>query len=212
MFLDLALNYIKNNDSDYYSTYIKTASIDNDENKALSIMIDACEKADVIYKNAFQKESGFITKIVIKTLKVAQAALATMLLKSPFRVALAYNALHLVIKKLEEIERKNEILEKRKKFPLTEKKRIFNELKSGYGKGKWKKIDDMTYSFTDPETSEEFGLEIFKSGNEFKANILVDDSIFNAITHNDINKNDTQIFKNIIQKTFGIRIEKFKER
>jgi len=75
-------------------------------NKADPIVLEACEivlqtisKVDALYKQSnFDKESGFITNIMIKTLEVAQKLLSTLLVKSPMKVGVAYNAMHNVIK------------------------------------------------------------------------------------------------------------------
>lgn len=44
------------------------------------------------------KQAGVITKIMLKSLQIAQTALLGLLFKSPVRVGLAYNTLHSVIK------------------------------------------------------------------------------------------------------------------
>ena len=74
--------------------------------KSCEIAIEAAIKADELSK---QKTAGLLNKILIKTLKIAQAALAIFLLKSPFKVGLAYNALHNVIKYLEHEEKKEKL-------------------------------------------------------------------------------------------------------
>lgn len=97
-----------NNLSKRYSklNFWKTSSKnqDNDEivDEATKIYVDAILHADSLYKQAeFSKNSGFITKIILKTLKIAQKMLATLLFKSPLKVGIAYNAMHNVIKYLE---------------------------------------------------------------------------------------------------------------
>lgn len=74
--------------------------------QSCEIVVKAAIKADELSK---QKTAGLLNKVLIKTLKIAQAALALFLLKSPFRIGLAYNALHNVIKFLEREEKKEKL-------------------------------------------------------------------------------------------------------
>jgi hypothetical protein len=237
MFLNATLSHIiENDDCGVYSSHIaflakksktstlfetssklKIAASENHLNDpiisdTLKIIINACNEADILYKNSFKKEAGFITKVIIKTLKVAQAALATMLLKSPVRVAIAYNALHFVIKHLESLEKKSDITNKKKLYPLTEKKRITKELQQGLGKKKWKKIDNSNWIFEDPTVKEEYGLEIFKDNNKFVANTIVDDYAENTVTVIDNTTSAEQTFKNKIEKIFGIKLDIVEEK
>lgn len=83
----------------------KTASkeeVDEIVLEATRIAYDAVQQADFLLKQSnFEKESSLLTKIVLKTLKVAQKMLAGLLLKNPLKVGIAYNAMHNVIKFLE---------------------------------------------------------------------------------------------------------------
>jgi hypothetical protein len=91
----------------------KTASkrqIDKEVLDATKIVIDAILQVDSLMKQAnFDKNASFITKIMIKTLKIAQKILAALLVTSPLKVGIAYNAMHNVIKYLEKSLLKKEI-------------------------------------------------------------------------------------------------------
>ena len=96
---------------------IIASKIDDELFDACKIAVDACRKADNLLnqKKAFSKDAGFITKAVLKILKLAQGSLAFLLLKSPLRVAFAYTALHTVIKYLEKEHKKEEQKQKKDK-------------------------------------------------------------------------------------------------
>jgi hypothetical protein len=55
-----------------------------------------------IIKTASLEKEAFALGIVLKALKFAAIALSTLLLKSPLRVAIAYNSLSKLIKAIEE--------------------------------------------------------------------------------------------------------------
>lgn len=70
--------------------------------EATKIVVDAAIQFDFLSKQSnFEKESGLITNIMLKTLKIAQKILAGLLLKSPLKIGIAYNAMHNAIKFLE---------------------------------------------------------------------------------------------------------------
>lgn len=82
-------------------------SVDNDVLVATETIIQAALQADNLLKQAdFDREAGLITKVIIKTLQVAQKVLAGLLITSPVKVGIAYNAMHNVIKFLEKEMRK----------------------------------------------------------------------------------------------------------
>ena len=85
--------------------WFKTANkIEEDEIvlEATKVFLENVLHADQFLKQThFEKKSKFVTKIIIKTLKVALKILAGLLLKNPFKVGIAYNAMHNVIKHLE---------------------------------------------------------------------------------------------------------------
>jgi hypothetical protein len=96
---------------------VKTTNVDSDVLDSLEILVKASLEADFIYENetklAAKKEKkppvkGFVNKLVLKTLKVAEGMLAIMILKNPIKMGLAYNALHFAIKWLEEDIRKKQ--------------------------------------------------------------------------------------------------------
>lgn len=77
-------------------------NVDDVVKEATKVYMDAILSVDSLLKQAdFEKNSGFVTKVIVKTLKVAQKMLATMLIKNPVKVGIAYNAMHNVIKFLE---------------------------------------------------------------------------------------------------------------
>jgi len=93
----------------------KNASISQEPDKeileATKIVIDAAIQFDILCKqSSFEKESGLISNIMLKTLKIAQKVLAGLLLSSPLKIGIAYNAMHNVIKFLE--KKKIKLIEK----------------------------------------------------------------------------------------------------
>jgi len=85
-----------------YRVASKKEDVDDIVMKATLTAIDAVFQADILFKQAnFDKEAGMITKIILKTLKIAQKILAGLLIKSPLKVGIAYNAMHNVIKFIE---------------------------------------------------------------------------------------------------------------
>ena len=85
-----------------WKTSSKNKEIDENVLRSLEIVVKASLDADFLLNQKLKFSAGdFLNKILIKTLKIAQASLATLLFKTPFRVGLAYNALHHVIKFLE---------------------------------------------------------------------------------------------------------------
>ena len=69
---------------------------------ALEIVVRAGMDADGMQGMSKSiKTAGFINRMMIKALKIAQKILAVLLLKSPFKIGIAYNALHNAIKFLE---------------------------------------------------------------------------------------------------------------
>jgi hypothetical protein len=83
-----------------------------------SIVLDSCDialsaalDADYYQYNQDFRVAGMVTKLMLKSLKIAQGILALMLIKSPLKVAVAYNALHWVI---QSIEKKENIVEEKK--------------------------------------------------------------------------------------------------
>jgi hypothetical protein len=81
-----------------------------------SVVIDSCEiaikaaiEADYYANNQDFKFAGIVTKLMLKSLKIAQGVLSLMLIKSPLKVAIAYNALHWVINLIEGKENKEHI-------------------------------------------------------------------------------------------------------
>jgi hypothetical protein len=118
--LDLCIFELLNNDKEYtyrkalsvlsqkYSRvekkYIiaKNTNVDSDILEATKIIVEASLQADILLKQSkFVKDATILTKIILKTLKIAQKILAGLLLKSPLKIGIAYNALHNVIKFLE---------------------------------------------------------------------------------------------------------------
>ena len=118
--LDLIVSELLENDVDNLYRYslgylgqrysrlnkLRIATIKEEPDKyvleATKVLIDAAIQFDTLYKQSnFEKESGLITNIMIKTLKISQKILAGLLLISPLKVGIAYNALHNVIKFLE---------------------------------------------------------------------------------------------------------------
>ena len=92
------------------------SDVNEDVLEVLEIVVKASLDADFLLNQRVKfSASDFLNKVVIKTLKVAQTALATLLFKTPFRVGLAYNALHSVIKYLDREMKKKQKLEKKKK-------------------------------------------------------------------------------------------------
>jgi hypothetical protein len=84
--------------------------------KTTELVLENIIEADFLFKQAeHYKEAGFIMNIIIKTLKIAQKMLAALLFQSPFRVGIAYNALHSVIKFFEQKKKKEELQKKEKK-------------------------------------------------------------------------------------------------
>jgi hypothetical protein len=78
--------------------------------------IDECEqltKTATEKKDEPEPEMDFYTKAVLKTLKVAQTMLIGLMPKSPWKIAIAYNALHFTIKYVEK-EMRAKALEKQK--------------------------------------------------------------------------------------------------
>lgn len=89
-----------------WKTASKVENPDVDVLKSLEIIIKAASDADFIYKNykiaaKGKGAKGFISKVILKTLKLAQTALAVLLIKNPLKIGIAYNAMHRVIKFLE---------------------------------------------------------------------------------------------------------------
>ena len=98
-----------------YSRFGKKSSIEPDDlvKKTVNIIFSNIEEAEALFKQAsFYKDAGFIMKIILKTLKIAQKMLVALLFQSPFRVGIAYNALHVVIKYFERESKKKEMLKK----------------------------------------------------------------------------------------------------
>jgi len=96
-------------DLKHWKTSSKVKKIDENILKSLEIIVKASLDADFLINQKEKFAAGnFLNKIVLKTLKVAQTTLATLLFKTPLRVGLAYNALHMVIKYLEKEIKKKE--------------------------------------------------------------------------------------------------------
>jgi hypothetical protein len=131
------LEYLVKNDIDnQYQTAINQLSkkysfLDNYSNKTSSkvdievlqsveIFANICNDIETIKVAGFSKEKekepelDFYSKAVLKSLKVAQVALLGLLPKSPWKVGIAYNALHFIIKYVEK-DLKKKALEKQKK-------------------------------------------------------------------------------------------------
>ena len=101
-----------------WKTASKTKDIDKIVMQALEVVVKAASDADFLYKEHSKIAAGggfkgFITKVILKTLKIAQATLAVLLIKSPLKVGIAYNAMHHVIKYLEREMRKQKLLKKK---------------------------------------------------------------------------------------------------
>ena len=85
-----------------YKTASKKDVVDKEMLKIIESVFNSVQQADILYKQAsFGKNSAFLTKVVLKTLQVAQKMLAGLLIKDPFKIGVAYNAMHNVIKYLE---------------------------------------------------------------------------------------------------------------
>jgi len=85
-------------------------NIDQDVLNATKIVVEAVSQADLLSKQAdFEKNASFLIKIMVKTLKIAQKMLAALLVTSPLKVGVAYNAMHNVIKFLEKSLLKKEL-------------------------------------------------------------------------------------------------------
>ena len=138
----LAFDYLIKNDIDYsYQKAINKLAIDHsillDFNKhiasnsgvdpavlkATEIVIEAFNDVDKIFKivaaepkkeDEEEPKLSFFTRAVIKTLKTAQALLVGLFPQSPFKIGIAYNALHFVIRYVEN-EMKKKAREKLKK-------------------------------------------------------------------------------------------------
>jgi hypothetical protein len=93
-----------------YASKTERTEFDVDTLQALKIAYKSLQEAEEMTKNsAFEKESkNFLNKLLLKTLKIAQASLGLLLFKTPLRVAIAYNALHWVIKYLDKELKKQE--------------------------------------------------------------------------------------------------------
>jgi len=85
------------------------------------ILVKAAIEADYYQYNQHFKVAGMVTRLMLKSLKIAQGVLALMLVKSPLKVAIAYNSLHWVIKSIEEKENKED--EKKNPKKKNEKKK-----------------------------------------------------------------------------------------
>lgn len=97
-----------------YAVKSDRTEYDTDTLEVLKFAFKSIHEAENIYATAgFEKQSkNFLNKLVLKTLKIAQASLAVLLFKTPLRVAVAYNALQWVIKYL---QKEMEKIEKEKK-------------------------------------------------------------------------------------------------
>lgn len=85
-----------------WKTASKLPEPDEEVLEATKVMIDAALQVDTLCKQSnFEKDSGLINNIMLKALKIAQKILAGLLLKSPLKIGIAYNAMHNVIKFLE---------------------------------------------------------------------------------------------------------------
>ena len=86
----------------FYFTVKKNCQISDNVREATKIIVSAAIQVDSLQKQAsFNKDASFISKIMLKTLKITQKMLAGMLLANPIKISIAYNALHNVIKFLE---------------------------------------------------------------------------------------------------------------
>lgn len=90
-----------------------------DAAKIIMQAVDEVEKTSKMLTAAVKKEDDetkldFYTNAVLKTLKTAQMMLASLLFKSPFKIGIAYNALHFIIRYIER-EMKKKAKEKAKK-------------------------------------------------------------------------------------------------
>ena len=90
----------------------KNFTPNNDILESTRLVINASIEADCIYNQAimdksFNKQASFISKIIIKTLKIAEKALALLIFQNPLKVGFAYSALHQVIKFFEKQLKKN---------------------------------------------------------------------------------------------------------
>ena len=86
-----------------YAAKTERTEFDSEVLESLKIAFKGLHEAENISISAsFEKQSkNFLNKLVLKTLKIAQASLAVLLFKTPLRVAVAYNALQWVIKYLQ---------------------------------------------------------------------------------------------------------------
>jgi len=107
-----SLSLLSNKDSRLKKFKIASTKVQDEHVlEATKVVIDAALQVDSLLKQAnFEKESmGIIKSLVLKTLKIAQKILAGLLLLSPLRVGIAYNAMYNVIKYFEKRFTKSDI-------------------------------------------------------------------------------------------------------
>ena len=82
-----------------------TVKIDKNVSKAIETVLAAAIEADNLKRSSIggmKKEADkFLSKLIIKTLKIAQKTLAMLLVLSPMKIGVAYNAMQSAIKFLE---------------------------------------------------------------------------------------------------------------
>ena len=111
------LNFLskKNHQLKQWETSLKIGKIDDNVLEALKIVVNAGIESQIIQKySSFNKDAGLINKIMLKSLKIAQKILAVLLLQSPFKIGIAYNAMQNVIKFLQK-QMKTKLVKLKKK-------------------------------------------------------------------------------------------------
>lgn len=93
-----------------WKTASKVANVDQQVLEVTKLIVSVALQADAMLKQAsFEKEAGFIWSIMMKTLRITQKILAGLLVMSPWKVGVAYNALYNVIKILDKNKLKKKI-------------------------------------------------------------------------------------------------------